>query len=411
MPIYSHSRISTYENCPLRYKFQYIDKVDVEERQSIEAFLGSRVHEAIQKIYRDLNCGKENSLDEVIAFFRSEWEKTRSPSIFIVKKDLTAADFRNVGETCIAGYYNRNKPFRDGKTIGIERRVAVDLDAEGRYPIQGYIDRLVRIRDGVYEIHDYKTSGQFPTQEEMDTDRQLAIYQMAIQTEWADVEDVTLVWHYLRHDAVFRSKRTQEQLAELRQALIAKIDKIEEAEKRKDFPAKKNGLCQYCDYIQICPMWIHELKVAELPPNEFLGEDGVALVNKYAALERERKGLASKEDVVKEQKKKVEEALFAYREQNQMEIIVGSEYEVELKAGEKQDFPHKGAQSELRTELEDYLKTLPIWEEISDLSPSKLKSALEEKKLGHEAAEKVRSYIITTEEKKVSLRKRKEKDE
>ncbi|MBI3815566.1 MAG: PD-(D/E)XK nuclease family protein, partial [Nitrospinae bacterium] len=26
MPIYSHSRLSTYETCPLKYKLQYIDK-------------------------------------------------------------------------------------------------------------------------------------------------------------------------------------------------------------------------------------------------------------------------------------------------------------------------------------------------------------------------------------------------
>ncbi len=40
MPTYSHSKLETFENCPMRYKLQYIDKVEVEEFESVEAFLG-----------------------------------------------------------------------------------------------------------------------------------------------------------------------------------------------------------------------------------------------------------------------------------------------------------------------------------------------------------------------------------
>jgi ATP-dependent helicase/DNAse subunit B len=47
MPTYSHSRLETYQNCPRQYKLQYIDKVEVEERESVEAFLGSKVHETL----------------------------------------------------------------------------------------------------------------------------------------------------------------------------------------------------------------------------------------------------------------------------------------------------------------------------------------------------------------------------
>jgi len=27
MPIYSHSRLEAFKNCPLKYKFNYIDKI------------------------------------------------------------------------------------------------------------------------------------------------------------------------------------------------------------------------------------------------------------------------------------------------------------------------------------------------------------------------------------------------
>jgi len=52
--VYSHSKLSCYEQCPQKYKLQYIDKVETEIEESVEAFMGVRVHETLEKLYRDL---------------------------------------------------------------------------------------------------------------------------------------------------------------------------------------------------------------------------------------------------------------------------------------------------------------------------------------------------------------------
>lgn len=52
MTIYSHSRLETYSNCPLKYKFNYIDKIKRKE-EGIEVFLGSCFQEAMEIIYRN----------------------------------------------------------------------------------------------------------------------------------------------------------------------------------------------------------------------------------------------------------------------------------------------------------------------------------------------------------------------
>lgn len=31
MPVYSHSKLATYENCPQKYKLQYIDRIELPE--------------------------------------------------------------------------------------------------------------------------------------------------------------------------------------------------------------------------------------------------------------------------------------------------------------------------------------------------------------------------------------------
>jgi putative RecB family exonuclease len=45
MPVYSHSKLSVYETCPRKYRFQYVERVKVPEVKTVEMFLGSRVHE------------------------------------------------------------------------------------------------------------------------------------------------------------------------------------------------------------------------------------------------------------------------------------------------------------------------------------------------------------------------------
>lgn len=68
MTVYSHSRLSTFEQCPQKFKLKYIDKVETEAEESVEAFLGVRVHETLEKLYRDLQYQKENTLDDLLDF-------------------------------------------------------------------------------------------------------------------------------------------------------------------------------------------------------------------------------------------------------------------------------------------------------------------------------------------------------
>ncbi len=53
MPSFSVSKIGTFENCPLQYKYAYIDRVEEEAEDTIKTFLGSRLHEALEKLYID----------------------------------------------------------------------------------------------------------------------------------------------------------------------------------------------------------------------------------------------------------------------------------------------------------------------------------------------------------------------
>jgi len=91
MPIYSHSKLSIYENCPQQFKLRYIDRIELpESKEGIEAFLGSRVHEALEKLHKELILTKVNSLDELHRYYLSQWNKNwNENTVVIVKKGLT----------------------------------------------------------------------------------------------------------------------------------------------------------------------------------------------------------------------------------------------------------------------------------------------------------------------------------
>ena len=48
MRINSHSSLGSFKNCPRQYWYQYIGKPDVERVDTIEAFLGTCVHETLE---------------------------------------------------------------------------------------------------------------------------------------------------------------------------------------------------------------------------------------------------------------------------------------------------------------------------------------------------------------------------
>jgi len=51
--VYSNSRIETFEQCPRKYKFRYLENIKT-GTEGVEAYVGKRVHETLEKLYRDL---------------------------------------------------------------------------------------------------------------------------------------------------------------------------------------------------------------------------------------------------------------------------------------------------------------------------------------------------------------------
>ena len=249
MVIYSYSRLNTFEQCPLKFKYKYIDKIP-ETKITIEAYLGKTVHRTLEWLYSQVKQNKIPTIEEVIIFYSRNWEREYKSTITIIKQELTIEDYFNKGIKFLLDYYTKNKPFKDN-TLEVEKRIFIDLGEN--YKLQGFIDRFVyNLKSGEYEIHDYKTANNLPPQNRIDNDKQLALYSIGIKELLGKEKKVCLIWHYLAHNKKICSRRTDEQLEQLKKETIALIKKIESTTR---FPPYISKLCDWCDYKDMCSAW------------------------------------------------------------------------------------------------------------------------------------------------------------
>jgi len=327
--------------------------------------MGGRVHEALEKLYRDVQMTKLPTRDDVLGYFDRIWDEKWHEDVIVVKKDYAPENYREVGRKCVSEYYDMHHPFNATRTIALEHLVFFPLDEGENYWVRGFIDRAALTDDGKYEIHDYKTSGRLKTQGQIDKDQQLALYQIAVQRDWKDAGHVELVWHYLAFGKELRSARSPDQLDKLKRDTMELIRSIE---RESDFRPRESALCSWCAYQEYCPAKKHGLLTAGLSRNEYLSEPGVNLVNKYAELETKKADLEM--DL-----RKVKEALIAYARKHKVEVVKGSDHRVLIRFYKGLSFPKREEPG--RQELEDLVRESGLWERVSVMSPVSLAKLVE----------------------------------
>jgi len=247
---FSPSSLGCFEKCPRQYYFRYIEKVPV-ETEGIEAFVGKRVHEVLERLYRFVLEDQVPSFERVVyryhQIFQEHYDAAR---VRIVREGMEVEDYRADGVRCLENYYRRHYPFDADQTLGLEQRIHFRLDTEGRYAVRGIIDRLVRTREGTLEIHDFKTGRRVPRQADLDRDRQLGLYELGIREQLGEEGPVRLVWHYVLRNQLRSSLRSPEQRVELRRKTMRSIDAIR---CETTWAAKTSALCGWCAYQSICP--------------------------------------------------------------------------------------------------------------------------------------------------------------
>lgn len=375
------------------------------ETEGIEAFVGKRVHETLEKLYRDLKYTKLNSLEELLTFYETEWEKNWHAKIRIVRQEFTPGHFFALGQQCIADYYKHYHPFDQGKTLGLEEKIDMKLTAGDKtYSLIGYIDRLTWVSEtDTYEIHDYKTGSSVPTQADADHDRQLALYQLGIMQRWPDAKNFKLVWHYLATDKEITSHRTDADLKAVEAEVIDAIKDIEAEQKIGRWEVRVSALCGWCEYKPICPAFKHGAALEAVSPNAYAQDSGVQLVSKYAELEARKAALDAQVADIQAEQKQIEEAALDYAAKNDLLALDGPGHRLVIKADDEFKVPRKTDDPFAWELLRTTLKNAGKLEDVSTVNANMLKYAMKKGKWPADLVKSLMGLVSTAARRTISL--------
>ena len=155
MPIYSHSKLSTFEQCPLKYKFKYIDYLKPDFENTIEAFLGKKVHDTLEWLYNNPN--KEIiGLDPIIHHFVQDWNLEYNPDIKIISWELSVVS--NVVRALKKAWLEKNVSFMN-VDLDWQRSDAVAIQIKNWKPkiLYWYNDniKLSKKEEGLVKNHPF----------------------------------------------------------------------------------------------------------------------------------------------------------------------------------------------------------------------------------------------------------------
>ena len=180
----SHSSISTYLACPLRYGFRYVERRPGEVSPGQFAF-GSAVHKAFEAFgLASIRARAEGTAEPGAATLQAaldrklatsgltddEIEAARRRAVLVLARFL-AAEARTEADA-VAVELGFGVPVGLGGSDGSAGGAGI---GEGRFRFVGYVDRVDRAPDGSTEIVDYKT-GRTRSQADVDADAQLTAY-------------------------------------------------------------------------------------------------------------------------------------------------------------------------------------------------------------------------------------------
>ena len=245
---FSFSRVTTFEQCPRRYRYRYVDGVR-EAFQSIEAFMGQQVHSAVEWLFRERDEGRVRRIEDAVQYYSACFDSARTEirgALRIVRQGSSLEDYRRSGAEMLAGFHRARFASDSLQTIGLERHFLLEM-ASGRQ-FQGYIDRLARDREGTIHIIDYKTGSRPPIRFGGKDGDQLEAYAIAMFAE-TRVDEIVLVLEYLRNGSTLSRRIRREDVSEIERRLTARIAVAAGA---SVFPPSPGTLCDWCGFNDLC---------------------------------------------------------------------------------------------------------------------------------------------------------------
>ena len=295
LPALSYSSYRTYAECPLRWRYLYVERRPEVPRGYFT--FGRVIHSVLEELVRPLVVPSARRRDggEGQTTLRDWSDGGASPAPgaqpLLEAEPLLALYDRLWNDE---GYSSRDEEeryrslgrelllrYRDRLELEPPAPVAVEEHLEARWnglSVHGYIDRIDRTPSGGLEVVDYKTSRELSAEDAESSD-QLSVYQVLVEHNYrAPVERLTLL-----HLRSLTPWRTPPRGARTLEPLHHRMGEVADGIREEAFEPTPGPHCARCDFRGICPEF-RPMPTAEAPRL-------AALVDRFDALRADERRL------------------------------------------------------------------------------------------------------------------------
>ena len=151
----SYSAVRTFQACPLRYRFRYIDGWP-EDCVSSSLVFGSAIHAAVEFFFSQQLAGEEApSLDELLDVYQQSWRDRSEQEVRFAKTE-TADSLHQLADRMLTAFLASDLTNQEGRILGVEEELRGELSPD-LPDLLGRVDLLLETDDSVI-VQDFKTS-------------------------------------------------------------------------------------------------------------------------------------------------------------------------------------------------------------------------------------------------------------
>ena len=262
LPVFSYSKMEVFKNCPLQYRYKYIEK-KYSQDTSIALELGSLCHYVLEQKGKMIVSGETvdyEKLNDILMNGVTETdEKTKEELLGVNQlKRKYFEVWHEADNASGASYDEKIKLFdkvlhnemeeTDWKPTYFEKPFEFVWD--NKVILKGFIDRI-DTKDGQYRTVDYKTSKKVYEQSKLATSLQFGVYALAILNEFGVLPIESEYRFILIDDKQYALTKGWE--SRLIKAMDKVFGDIEASEKKDVFVPKPSPLCHWCNFCQTNP--------------------------------------------------------------------------------------------------------------------------------------------------------------
>lgn len=377
MATYSFSQIGTYSTCPMKYKFEKIDRLKPEFEENLHLILGTVVHDSLEELYKRLGVFSIMSDEELIIFFNQKWQekiKKLKEGEMIKYTDEEIENFHKRWVVYLEEYYATYRPLDQDRLFATEQDVTFSLSEDIGF--RWKIDRLDMQGDDII-INDYKTNTKIPTDAKDKIQQQINLYGFGIKQLYASkVKKIFWRVYYLHFNTSYQWEITDDIVKKVQEEFLAISQEIEAKTKlfkkgnQNAFETKVGTHCEYCPFKVICPARKHEMMKDDTLEKPIDDIDSIRkLIDKY-------KKISDEIDILDEKKKFYKEILVNYAKEQGVNKLFSDLYKMSLTTRESYSINEEDEDKVIEKLKEDW-----VYWDLLKLDTSKFTKFLKEGKI------------------------------